>query len=276
MSRQVSMQYGSSSPVNRTTMEDWELIWENEDPSASFAAQTVSLNLAKFGWVKIEAMWSPSYSTRVQIVESAVPHGSDTLTAFLQYTNLANPADAAGTVYSLSRLCEISQVGINFYGCSRRRLNTTSDSSNSTQNGYLVPQRIWGKTTASTVGGDASFHDSGAGMRLLWTNSDTASAFDAQTIALDLSEYDAVYVFFYQVTSQSNIRSQGFALKGVQTTIRHLTNSGVNIMGVSRTVTPSDTGVTFGAGITFVQGTSGTTTNNTYQIPVYIYGIKFG
>lgn len=149
MSRQVSMQFGKpivgvNQGESTGSGAEMTLLWTNPNPTSSFAEQTISLNLAKYGWVRIEAMWSPTYSTRVQIVESAVPQDSDTLTAFLQYTNLANPADAAGAAYSLSRLCEISQVGIKFYGCSRRRLNTTSDSSNSTQNGYLVPQRIWG------------------------------------------------------------------------------------------------------------------------------------
>ena len=109
----------------------------------------------------------------------------------------------------------------------------------------------------------------------LWQNPDTTASFAEQTISLDLSNYDAVYVFCYQATTQQYCRAQGLALKGIQTTIRHITNSSTNIVGMSRNVTMSDTGVAFGTGGRLVQGTSGITTDNSLQIPVYIYGVKF-
>lgn len=268
----VSRQFGSSSTVKRNAMPDWELIWENDNPSASFAAQTLSLNLAKYGWVKVEVHWSTS-TIRSQIFD--IPVDEDPNTAIFQLTNAQLPTEPAGGMYSLSRLCQVLPDSVFFQDCSRRRLNTTSDSANSTQNGYLVPTRIWGKTTASSAGGDASFRDSGAGMRLLWTNPDPSAEFDAQTINLDLSDYDAIYSGL--CNSSANVTSSGIILvDDVAHYFEYVNNTGVNIRFYRRSLRANNSGVVVSNCVRGLQGTSGTANENGAQIPKYIFGIKFG
>ena len=252
-------------------MNDWELIWENPSPTSGFAAQTLSLNLAKYGWVRIETRGSTSTAAKlVQDVEVL----DDSLDTLIQMTNLYRTDTAAGAIYSYSRVVSATPTGITISDCSRRRLNTTSDSANSTQNGNIIPLRIWGKATSSSIGGDASFHDSGAGFRLLWTNPDHTATFEAQTISLDLSEYDAIWVC---IGSTATMYSQALVPVGAgEYSIRTPSSSGTNVRVYFRPLTPTATGVTFGDATRFTQGTSGTTVVTNAMIPWFIYGVKFG
>ena len=106
----------------------------------------------------------------------------------------------------------------------------------------------------------------GIDMDLLWTNSSPTSNFAAQTVALDLTEYSMVVVVFKFTTTLSYY---GMAI-GV---INGLTYVGSIIQydsddQVRREFTPS------GSGVTFTDGRNKTGVNNTYCVPVYIYGVR--
>lgn len=267
----VSRQFGSSSGVKRNAMPDWELIWENDDPTASFAAQIISLNLAKYGWVKVEVGGSGSNS-RDLIRELAVEEDGKGI--IFQLINLYQTDTAAGSIYSYSRVMWATPTGLEVSACSRRRLNTTDASANSTQNGNIIPRRIWGKTTASSVGGDASFRDSGAGMRLLWTNPDTSAEFAAQTISLDLSEYDAVRIPI--LSAAGNVVDTIFADVGGEQSYGQFVTLATNLVARQRGAKATATGVTFTGCASRTQGQSSNATTNNNLIPEKIYGIKFG
>ena len=100
---------------------------------------------------------------------------------------------------------------------------------------------------------------------LLWTNPDPTSNFAAQTVALDLSGYDAVMIETLRRKSTS-YGSNNFGMVGsviVCTAIGEGSTS-----WSERQATISSTGIQFNGGYL------GTTSNNEYAIPQKIYGIK--
>lgn len=132
----------------------------------------------------------------------------------------------------------------------------------------------------------------GAGIGLLWTNSSPTDDFAAQTVSIDLSNYDAVIIeskasktrdntFPYYVTPASgypndwvfqnrvwvNKGESGYMMLGGD--IRFPSSTGSPNGQVSyRSVTVSASGVTFSNG--YIDGSN----YNSQAIPVKIYGVK--
>lgn len=114
--------------------------------------------------------------------------------------------------------------------------------------------------------------------KLLHTN--TTSPFNAQTISLDLTDYDYVEVWFMQ-----GVTSDGLLPNPLQVPIGEfrsimnvhaLLTSGVNENTGGRLVTASTTGITFGNYAYKNRRSGGTqTTANNFAVPHYIYGIKY-
>lgn len=121
--------------------------------------------------------------------------------------------------------------------------------------------------------------------KLLWTNPSPSSAFTAQTVSLDLSNYDEVEVWFNCWRNRPDTSQQfrvkkgtyGIATQGASTN----TSSGINpfvvgsyIIVQDRPIYVTDTGVQFG---TCTEGASNGTMYNAdgSMIPAYIYGIKY-
>ena len=132
-------------------------------------------------------------------------------------------------------------------------------------------------TTVNGANGDVVLDAYGVGAMyewaLLWENASPTSEFASQVITLNLAEYHAVCV---GVGSDSNTLFTSLIIPiGKTGTSRYSTRpSGSNIGYVSRTISTSSSGVTFGSASLIVQGTSGTTTGNNYNVPYFIYGIK--
>ena len=114
----------------------------------------------------------------------------------------------------------------------------------------------------------------GMGMSLLWENTDTTSSYSAQTVAIDLTGYDAVFVIFCSSTTSDAIVAQGFAFMDRSTIIRYPSYSGSTMRFYGRTVTVSNSGISISAGSYRQQGSSSETTANDRIIPVRIYGVK--
>lgn len=105
------------------------------------------------------------------------------------------------------------------------------------------------------------------GMDLLWTNTSPATAFGAQTIALDLTMYDMAMILYKYSSTTS----------GQQFQLEHIVskNDGEVIMlygtgqgaGVFRTASVTGSGVAFSA-------VYNSTLSNAEIIPYKIYGIK--
>lgn len=111
--------------------------------------------------------------------------------------------------------------------------------------------------------------------QLLWTNPNLSSNFAAQNIALDLSEFDAVYINFAN-TSGSQYMEHIFLVGEPQFYVRCLGASGSNLRMWSRLMTVAIDEIRFADCGRYQQGTSGSTTDNSLLIPRQIYGIKFG
>ena len=120
---------------------------------------------------------------------------------------------------------------------------------------------MFGKTNATTGPIKVT-----APLTLLWTNSSPTSTFAAQTISLDLTNYDAILVKCRATTSAGQYFSQ-FCFKGetVNASVSSKSYSGTNVY--SRGVQCTNSGVTF------TNGYSGSTSGTGNAIPVQIYGL---
>ena len=109
-------------------------------------------------------------------------------------------------------------------------------------------------------------------MDLLWTNAAPTSAFAAQTISLDLSNYTMILVkgkYTAYTNSSDNGFGFGFILVGETGSFLVPPNQGTTGMKY-RITTVTTTGVTFGAG----GSDDDSNPNNLRCIPIEIYGIK--
>lgn len=115
-----------------------------------------------------------------------------------------------------------------------------------------------------------AYNMGGAKMDLLWTNPSPTSSFTAQTISLDLSNYDLVLIFARRDASNYNYN--------INTLVNR--DGMVNMIGTyssklcTRGVTMTDSGLEFGAGF-YATGYGTDTNDNNKNIPYKIYGIKF-
>lgn len=103
-------------------------------------------------------------------------------------------------------------------------------------------------------------------MDLLWTNSNPTATFAGQTIPLDLSKYILLYIVCRRTTGSDTLHINGIIKKGESGQVI----GNYNGWAYREISSSNDAGIKFGSG---VKGTSSFTTDNTYAIPLYIYGI---
>jgi len=107
------------------------------------------------------------------------------------------------------------------------------------------------------------------GTVLLWTNSSPSSSFSAQTIPLDLTDFDAVKVFVCQDTTHTGSGVMVEAPRGYDGRALVMYNA-----RQYREFSWSDTGVSFNAGMNGAVG-GNLSQSNTCAIPLKIYGIRY-
>ena len=114
-----------------------------------------------------------------------------------------------------------------------------------------------------------AYAQGGMKMDLLWANPSPTSVFAAQTVALDLSDYDFFVVSAFRTNDYATTPTfSGIIPKGVLAVIYGSEAGQANIY--SRKITFSDSGVEFSTGYA-----TGSTANSTADcIPDKIYGIK--
>lgn len=110
--------------------------------------------------------------------------------------------------------------------------------------------------------------NNGAQIKKLWQNASPASAFAAQTISLNLSEYDFVLVVYNYAKGTAQQDSQ--IIEMGKTGLLNM-SAGSNGTVLSRKAEPSTTGVFFEGANRYTTSNSAT---NDYAIPISIYGIK--
>lgn len=101
----------------------------------------------------------------------------------------------------------------------------------------------------------------------LWSNASPTSSFSAQTISLDLSGYQYVYILFRQSTGSSTIYSSELVVPF------NYEHDAIAILAGTSTVykrsfTVGSSGIVFGG------GKSGTTDDDSKMIPRSVYGIR--
>lgn len=117
---------------------------------------------------------------------------------------------------------------------------------------------------------------SGISMTLLWTNTSPTSSFAAQTIALDLSAYDAVFIIANSNTSDFPAMPTSFGIIGGGTCcIDYAYACGsAGLSGImARVFIPTSTGVEFEGGY-IANFTANYNTADNLLVPQKIYGIK--
>ena len=115
-----------------------------------------------------------------------------------------------------------------------------------------------------------AYAQGGMKIDLLWTNPSPTASFAAQTVSLDLSEYEIIGVYLllspsYKHLSIMNlfttdglgVADDAFAICG---------NDGTYVQRKITSISPN--------GITFDSGYNGSSANNQYAIPYKIFGIK--
>lgn len=229
------------------TSNNMVTLWTNPNQSTGFSAQTVTLNedasdfdlcivTARYGY------WQDSYRETI-----VIPDG-------LKHSIMsAQEGNGATVTY---RDCTISGTSCTFG-------NGWYVAGNSIGNGanYCVPISVRG-VKIKGVGRSSQ-------LELLWTNSAPTSAFAQQTVALDLTDYDAVVIECNTAGSGTGTTAQlGF----VGTTVRLM----AEIYQIHRRLaTINSDGITFGNNYylpTYANGSE--SASNGYLIPTRIYGLR--
>lgn len=124
---------------------EYELVWENPDYSSSsgFAAQTISLDLSGYTFVKVEAHLSEADHTRgespiIPIHDGPVSSNVKFLTCMS--SNIYN-TESTGNPYAYTRAIYASETGVTFGAAYRRNMSSTS--AGTTNTNWVIPTRIW-------------------------------------------------------------------------------------------------------------------------------------
>lgn len=229
-----------------TPTEDLEpvLLWENSNPRALFAAQTISLNLTDYAGVIIEFYAEDDKQTlaaRSYLKKDDVINGSNFGTGHTDATSTA-----------ASRNYTINNDGVTF---------SSGYFSNSASTEVLIPYRIYGVKSYVV---EPKIGD------LLWHNDNPTTSLDLKEIDGDYSKYSKILVKGrYSTTNDFSLESVVFK---DSTHYSGLLASTVGVETSYRGVALTDTKITINTGFLFTSGTP--TANNIYCIVTDIYGIE--
>jgi hypothetical protein len=128
---------GADTVIPFSGLSKPELLWTNPNPTSSFAAQTVALDLSPYKSVCIEYVQNPTSSAKCY--PKAFYAVGDTVSipgsGATQQGFIGGAYGKSGSVYGTARDLTITSTGIVF---------GTGYAQNGAGPGYGVPQRIWG------------------------------------------------------------------------------------------------------------------------------------
>lgn len=133
--------------------------------------------------------------------------------------------------------------------------------------------RQFGSSSPVTRTGNETPAPSGTIFELLWTNPSPSAEFSPQTISLDLSDYDAVFI--PMISASGNRIYDLFADVGGAYAYAHFVALATNLVARQRSAKATTTGITFSNCQSRTQGSGSNTNTNTHLVPQYIYGVKF-
>ena len=138
-----------------------------------------------------------------------------------------------------------------------------------TYTSFKQPVSVTAGGTGANNADDALANLGGIKIVKLWENASPTSSFAAQTVSLNLSGYDGVFVTAKFQTNGTDVKaSTGFIAKGLKGCI--LVTNGTTDSLRYRSFDVSETGVVFSAG----KQISNSNETTGAAIPVYIYGVK--
>ena len=109
----------------------------------------------------------------------------------------------------------------------------------------------------------------GVYMKVLWENPSPTSSFAKQTLTIDLSEYDYVWISYYVSPDSGGLTQSQFGKVGEYIFVNFVSQIVFTRQGI-----PSKTGVWFDDGGQIALATAAYTTNNQVMVPLRIIGIK--
>lgn len=132
-----------------------------------------------------------------------------------------------------------------------------------------------GATTAEAARANLGLDNIGSsGLTLLWENASPTSDFAAQTVSLDLSQYQFVVIEFNAYITDAGMEFVECLKVGIT---RHLyrvaATSNDKLWYSYRQLTTSESGIVFSDGA-FQYATGGSTAAAVYNVPLRIYGMK--
>ena len=246
-----------------------ELLWTNPNPTASFAAQTIDLDLSEYDAVEI-----------VYKVDNGVTAEQQSMIAIVGNTcRLDIIGQSSGKPFVARRNATINSTSIAFTA-DYYVTTTTSDWVSATN--HIIPIEIYGIKNKINVT-TAVVTDKGQHTDLLWENAVPSAGFAAQTLELDLSDYDAVEIAYYgQIAGSLSLNFYGLkseiCLKNEYSSLDSIAFIGAsNTSGYAftRNLQVLDTGIIFDSGYSgYTDGSSGASSTKA-GVPCKIYGIKF-
>lgn len=123
-----------------------------------------------------------------------------------------------------------------------------------------------GAPAADSDGATKAYADGKITMCRLWENPNPASSFAAQSLSMDLSDYDGVSILYHNQTDGAYYLNTGFIPKGTKSVLWYGYQSGNHF---HRPFIANDSGVTFES-----TQYSGGSSSVSFGIPAVIYGIK--
>lgn len=114
-------------------------------------------------------------------------------------------------------------------------------------------------------------------MELLWENASPTSSFAEQTIALDLSKYRFIRVYFYPTSTGAKNEYHQELDVGSRTVLvawNYILSKGESIIAKTRQISANEDSIVFNTARSKVVTSTSPTDDNTGVIPFAIYGIK--
>lgn len=237
-----------------------KLLWENPDPTAGFAAQTIELDLSQYSNLMIVFRMSTTFATYDSVFTSVG-------------TKFVMDSGYADSTSDMGRYGTSSETGISFEG---GYLGAGAN------NNYAIPYQIYGVDIAPP-NVDYTLTEEKDIQELLWENPDPTVAFEAQDVTIyNLTDYDFIEIELYQdithVTSNLQVTTEKLKVENEnKITLNANVQAGNYYMyenGREVTIDTSTNTLVFGKGYNHKASADGATEDNTVAIPKAIYGIK--
>jgi hypothetical protein len=231
-----------------------ELLWENPNPLASFAAQTINLDLSEYDSLEIEFNMTINSPVKTSCIVSVANENQFLLTSTYGSASKIVGLYRTGTIYNSS---------ISFR--SGWTSNPTADTETNTS---CVPYRIYGIKNKINVT-TAVVTDKGQHTDLLWENASPNAEFAAQTIKIEgISKYSMI-----QVVAKDNISGNSEIIASAHVGKEGCLRTFWNYRNARNFKYDTSDNVWFGDGAEANYNATTYTANNSL-IPIKIYGIK--